>query len=45
MADGRTTLGAQDCNERLEQAIKAAGFTRVHEPATSPFNVVLEARQ
>jgi hypothetical protein len=41
--DGRMALGTQAGNARLEEVIRAGGFSRVRKLAT-PFNVVLEAR-
>ncbi|MGH8929501.1 MAG: class I SAM-dependent methyltransferase [Egibacteraceae bacterium] len=42
--DGRMALGAQAGPARLEEVIRAAGFTRVRQAAETPFNIVLEAR-
>lgn len=42
--EGRMALGAQAGNARLEEVVRAAGFTRFREATATPFNVVLEAR-
>ncbi len=42
--DGRMALGSQAGPARLEEVIRAAGFTRVRQAAETPFNIVLEAR-
>lgn len=42
--DGRMALGAQAGNARLEEVVRAAGFSTVREAAQTPFNVVLEAK-
>lgn len=42
--EGRMALGAQAGNARLEEVVRAAGFTRFREATATPFNVVLEVR-
>lgn len=42
--DGRAALGAQAGEARLTEVLREAGFSRVRRAATSPFNMVLEAR-
>jgi hypothetical protein len=37
-------LGAQAGPTRLAEILQVAGFSRVHEAARTPFNIVLEAR-
>ncbi|HEX7127262.1 MAG TPA: methyltransferase domain-containing protein [Thermodesulfobacteriota bacterium] len=41
---GRMVLGAQAGEARLEQVFRKAGFTRFRRAATTPFNLILEAR-
>lgn len=42
--DGALGLGAQAGPQRLEQVLKAAGFSRVRVAARTPFNIIVEAR-
>jgi hypothetical protein len=39
-----TALGAQAGEARLTEVLKKGGFTRVRRAATTPFNLVIEAR-
>ncbi|HEY8368747.1 MAG TPA: class I SAM-dependent methyltransferase [Thermodesulfobacteriota bacterium] len=41
---GHLVLGAQAGEARLEQVFRKAGFTRFRRAATTPFNLILEAR-
>lgn len=43
-AEPRTALGAQAGEARLTEILGEAGFTRVRRAATTPFNLILEAR-
>jgi hypothetical protein len=42
--EGAAALGAQAGEVRLTAVLRDAGFGRVRRAATSPFNMVLEAR-
>ena len=42
--EGALGLGAQAGPQRLEQVLRAAGFSRVRVAARTPFNIIVEAR-
>jgi 2-polyprenyl-3-methyl-5-hydroxy-6-metoxy-1,4-benzoquinol methylase len=44
LAFGGPALGAQAGQKRLDDVVKAGGFTRIRRATETPFNMVLEAR-